>query len=71
MGLYLSHLPVLFSPSAISLLLSAVDYNRLSAHPLFFPSYVVFSTVAPAFTFQFVSFTSLSLENVPLRITSE
>jgi hypothetical protein len=44
--------------SVISLLLSAVDYNRLSSHPLLIPSYVVFSTVVLAFTFPFVSFTS-------------
>ena len=48
----------IFSFRNLSLLLSVVDYNRLSPHPLLLRSYVVFSTVAPAFTFPFVFFTS-------------
>src|ERR1700722_2098300 len=55
----LSHLPVSFSPSAISLSCCPRSIT-IVCPPIRFssPSYAVFSTVTPAFTFQFVSFTS-------------
>ena len=55
----LFHLCVPFSSSAISLLLLAADYSRLSLPPLLLRSYFWLSAFAPAFTFLFDSFTSV------------
>src|SRR2546421_11903121 len=56
--LFLSYLPLSISLSAISLLLSAVDHSCFFFHPLLLQSYDLLSTVNPASTFSFVSFTS-------------